>query len=126
MALGPEPPEGQGWGGSGAKTRAASEALPLPAHALISNAATGPNLKLNERLGCGTLNHRSLPVLPQLSSTYGPVFTVWLGLKPAVVLCGYEVVKDALLGHYEEFGGRPEIPLLMQLSKDYGRCLGFF
>ncbi|NWX04267.1 CP2BJ protein, partial [Caloenas nicobarica] len=56
----------------------------------------------------------------QLSSTYGPIFTIWPGLKPAVVLCGYEVVKDALLGHSEEFGGRPEIPLLMQLSKNYG------
>ncbi|NXI99250.1 CP2BJ protein, partial [Psophia crepitans] len=56
----------------------------------------------------------------QLSSTYGPVFTVWLGLKPVVVLCGYEVVKDALLGHSEEFGGRPPIPLLERLSKDYG------
>ncbi|KFV48285.1 Cytochrome P450 2C1, partial [Gavia stellata] len=56
----------------------------------------------------------------KLSSTYGPIFTVWLGLKPVVVLCGYEVVKDALLGHSEEFGGRPEIPLLLQLSKDYG------
>ncbi|NXK13065.1 CP2C1 protein, partial [Herpetotheres cachinnans] len=56
----------------------------------------------------------------QLSSTYGPIFTVWLGLKPVVVLCGYEAVKDALLGHAEEFGGRPEIPLLVQLSKDYG------
>ncbi|XP_050764240.1 cytochrome P450 2C5-like [Gymnogyps californianus] len=56
----------------------------------------------------------------KLSSTYGPIFTVWLGLKPVVVLCGYEVVKDALLGHSEEFGGRPEIPLLVQLSKDYG------
>ncbi|KAK4811941.1 hypothetical protein QYF61_017890 [Mycteria americana] len=56
----------------------------------------------------------------KLSSTYGPVFTVWLGLKPVVVLCGYDVVKDALLGHSEEFGGRPEIPLLVQLSKDYG------
>ncbi|KAM6317560.1 cytochrome P450 2C5-like [Podargus strigoides] len=56
----------------------------------------------------------------KLSSTYGPVFTVWLGLKPVVVLCGYEVVKDALLVHSEEFGGRPKIPLLMQLSKDYG------
>ncbi|NWZ46656.1 CP2AC protein, partial [Haliaeetus albicilla] len=43
-----------------------------------------------------------------------------LGLKPVVVLCRYEVVKDALLGHSEEFGGRPEIPLLVQLSKDYG------
>ncbi|NWW49487.1 CP2C1 protein, partial [Pedionomus torquatus] len=56
----------------------------------------------------------------QLSSRYGPIFTVWLGLKPVVVLCGYEVVKDALVGHSEEFGGRPEIPLLVQLSKDYG------
>ncbi|KFQ57828.1 Cytochrome P450 2C5, partial [Pelecanus crispus] len=56
----------------------------------------------------------------KLSSTYGPIFTVWLGLKPVVVLCGYEVVKDALLGHSEAFGGRPEIPLLVQLSKDYG------
>ncbi|XP_009945287.1 PREDICTED: cytochrome P450 2C5-like [Leptosomus discolor] len=56
----------------------------------------------------------------KLSSTYGPIFTIWLGLKPVVVLCGYEVVKDALLGHPEEFGGRREIPLLVQLSKDYG------
>ncbi|NXT46944.1 CP2C1 protein, partial [Pluvianellus socialis] len=56
----------------------------------------------------------------QLSGTYGPIFTVWRGLKPVVVLCGYEAVKDALLGHSEEFGGRPEIPLLVQLSKDYG------
>ncbi|NXB38047.1 CP2C1 protein, partial [Eulacestoma nigropectus] len=56
----------------------------------------------------------------QLSSTYGPVFTVWLGLKPVVVLCGYEAVKDALVGHSEEFGGRPEIPLLSHLSNGYG------
>ncbi|KFZ65675.1 Cytochrome P450 2C20, partial [Podiceps cristatus] len=56
----------------------------------------------------------------KLSSTYGPIFTVWLGLKPVVVLCGYEMVRDALLGHSEAFGGRPEIPLATQLSKDYG------
>lgn len=105
---------------------ASREALPLPARAFTGIAATRPNLKQNEWLGCGTLVHHSFPVLPQLSSTYGPIFTVWLGLKPVVVLCGYEVVKDALLGHSEEFGGRPEIPLLVQLSKDYGRCLDFF
>ncbi|KAM9371341.1 cytochrome P450 2C5-like [Phaethornis superciliosus] len=56
----------------------------------------------------------------KLSSRYGPIFTVWLGLKPMVVLCGYEVVKGALLDHSEEFGGRPNIPLMAQLSKDYG------
>ncbi|XP_066468986.1 cytochrome P450 2C20-like [Tiliqua scincoides] len=47
----------------------------------------------------------------KLVKKYGPVFTVWVGPKPTVVLCGYEVVKDALLGHAEEFGGRPDIPL---------------
>lgn len=87
--------------------------------------ATKPHLKLNGCLGCRTLTHNSFPILLQLSSTYGPIFTIWLGLKPAVVLCGYEVVKDALLGHSEEFGGRPEIPLLVQLTKNYGRCLEF-
>ncbi|NXM60062.1 CP2C5 protein, partial [Illadopsis cleaveri] len=56
----------------------------------------------------------------QLSSTYGPIFTVWLGLKPMVVLCGYEAVKDALVGHSEEFGGRPQIPVLMHISNNYG------
>lgn len=77
---------------------------------------------MKRRDWCGTVAHRA-PRPPQLSSTYGPIFTVWLGLKPVVVLCGYEAVKDALVGHSEEFGGRPEIPLLMQLSKDYGECL---
>uniref|UniRef100_A0A8C3IXE4 Cytochrome P450 n=1 Tax=Chrysemys picta bellii TaxID=8478 RepID=A0A8C3IXE4_CHRPI len=42
----------------------------------------------------------------KLYKKYGPVFTVWLGPKPAVVLCGYEAVRDALVGHAEEFGGR--------------------
>lgn len=103
---------------------ASREALPLPAHAFAGAVTTRPNLKSKE--WCRTSIHHSFPVCPQLSSAYGPIFTVWLGLKPVVVLCGYEVVKDALLGHSEEFGGRPEIPLLVQLSKDYGRHLDFF
>ncbi|NXI47010.1 CP2C1 protein, partial [Galbula dea] len=56
----------------------------------------------------------------KLNNTYGSVFTIWLGLTPVVVLCGYEAVKEALVGQSEEFGGRPRIPLLIQLSKDYG------
>lgn len=40
------------------------------------------------------------------------------------MLCGYGAVKDALLGHAEEFGGRPEIPLMAHLSNDYGGWLG--
>uniref|UniRef100_A0A8D2IZH1 Cytochrome P450 monooxygenase n=1 Tax=Varanus komodoensis TaxID=61221 RepID=A0A8D2IZH1_VARKO len=52
--------------------------------------------------------------------TYGPIFTVWLGPKPLVVLCGYEVVKDALVHHAEEFGGRPFIPVHDKLAKGQG------
>ncbi|KAM6470146.1 cytochrome P450 2C30-like [Liasis olivaceus] len=46
----------------------------------------------------------------QLTEKYGDVFTVWMGPKYLVVLCGYEVVKDALVDHTEEFGGHPDVP----------------
>uniref|UniRef100_A0A8C5PZJ5 Cytochrome P450 n=1 Tax=Leptobrachium leishanense TaxID=445787 RepID=A0A8C5PZJ5_9ANUR len=38
------------------------------------------------------------------------VFTVWKLTKPIVVLCGYEVVKDALVNHGEHFSDRPPLP----------------
>ncbi|XP_066468984.1 cytochrome P450 2B4-like [Tiliqua scincoides] len=56
----------------------------------------------------------------KLTEKYGPVFTVWKGPKPTVVLCGYEAVKDALLGHAEEFGGRSNIPLKIPGSRGQG------
>ncbi|XP_007444790.1 cytochrome P450 2C55-like, partial [Python bivittatus] len=56
----------------------------------------------------------------KLTKKYGPVFTIWLGPKPMVVVCGYEAVKDALVTHSEEFGGRPSIPIINQLTKGYG------
>ncbi|XP_025067438.1 cytochrome P450 2C50-like isoform X2 [Alligator sinensis] len=55
---------------------------------------------------------------PKFIKKYGPVFTVWLGSKPAVVLCGYEVMKDALVGHAEEFGGRPDLPFPRRLMEE--------
>ncbi|XP_063148982.1 cytochrome P450 2C5-like [Candoia aspera] len=56
----------------------------------------------------------------KLAKKYGPVFTVWTGPKPLVVLCGYEVVKDALVHHAEEFGGRPDIPFDVRVTKGQG------
>uniref|UniRef100_A0A8C9Q1S8 unspecific monooxygenase n=1 Tax=Spermophilus dauricus TaxID=99837 RepID=A0A8C9Q1S8_SPEDA len=41
--------------------------------------------------------------LTNLSKVYGPVFTLYLGMKPIVVLHGYEAVKEALVDHGEEF-----------------------
>lgn len=34
---------------------------------------------------------------PSLSSRWGSVFTLWLGLHPAVVLCGYAALQNALV-----------------------------
>ncbi|KAM6471616.1 cytochrome P450 2C5-like [Liasis olivaceus] len=56
----------------------------------------------------------------QLTEKYGPIFTVWMGPKPLVVLCGYEVVKDALVDHAEEFGGRPDVPFDERVTKGQG------
>uniref|UniRef100_A0A8C9Q030 unspecific monooxygenase n=1 Tax=Spermophilus dauricus TaxID=99837 RepID=A0A8C9Q030_SPEDA len=49
--------------------------------------------------------------LTNLSKVYGPVFTLYLGMKPIVVLHGYEAVKEALVDHGEEFAGRNSIPI---------------
>ncbi|KAK7805792.1 hypothetical protein U0070_024083 [Myodes glareolus] len=51
------------------------------------------------------------------SKIYGPVFTLYLGMKPTVVLYGYEAIKEALIGHGEEFNGRARIPIFDMVLK---------
>ncbi|KAG8445781.1 hypothetical protein GDO86_010534 [Hymenochirus boettgeri] len=58
--------------------------------------------------------------LMELSKTYGSVFSVHIGSERAVVLCGYDTVKDALVNHADEFAERPRIPIIEQTSKGYG------
>ncbi|XP_058527978.1 cytochrome P450 2C14-like isoform X9 [Ochotona princeps] len=55
--------------------------------------------------------------LTELSKVYGPVFTVYLGMKPTVVLHGYEAVKEALIDLGEEFSGRDSFPLNAKVNK---------
>ncbi|XP_058527246.1 cytochrome P450 2C31-like isoform X3 [Ochotona princeps] len=50
--------------------------------------------------------------MSMLAKEYGPVFTVYLGMKPTVVLHGYEAVKEALIDRAEEFAGRGVFPVL--------------
>ncbi|CAM4686448.1 unnamed protein product [Lepidochelys olivacea] len=56
----------------------------------------------------------------RLCQEYGPIFTVWLGPRPAVVLCGYEVLREALVENSDAFSGRGPIPLLKELNHGYG------
>ncbi|XP_026517722.1 cytochrome P450 2B5-like [Terrapene carolina triunguis] len=55
-----------------------------------------------------------------LRDKYGPVFTIYLGAKRAVVLWGYEAVKEALVDQAEEFGGREGLALVDRTSKGNG------
>ncbi|XP_020929679.1 cytochrome P450 2C42 [Sus scrofa] len=58
--------------------------------------------------------------LSNLSKVYGPVYTVYLGLEPAVVLHGYEVMKEALIAAGEEFSGRGHFPMAERVNKGHG------
>ncbi|XP_063777160.1 cytochrome P450 2C31-like isoform X2 [Pseudophryne corroboree] len=55
----------------------------------------------------------------QLHKKFGPIFTVWKLTRPVVVLCGFEVVKDALVNHGDEFSGRPFFPVYDRYSGGY-------
>ncbi|XP_078517162.1 cytochrome P450 2G1-like [Lissotriton helveticus] len=58
--------------------------------------------------------------LQELSKKYGPVYTVYLGPKPVVVLCGYDAVKEALEDHGEAFTGRGASPIFDNVIQDFG------
>ncbi|XP_027263211.1 cytochrome P450 2C26 isoform X2 [Cricetulus griseus] len=58
--------------------------------------------------------------LTNFSKVYGPVFTLYLGMKPTVVLHGYEAVKEALIDHGEEFAGRGSFPMAERINEGLG------
>ncbi|KAM6186613.1 cytochrome P450 2C19-like [Rhynchocyon petersi] len=58
--------------------------------------------------------------LSNLSKTYGPVFTLYLGMKPTVVLHGYEAVKEALIDQGEDFSGRGSFPIAEKVNNGFG------
>ncbi|XP_047410503.1 cytochrome P450 2C18-like isoform X1 [Sciurus carolinensis] len=61
--------------------------------------------------------------LTNLSKVYGPVFTLYLGMRPTVVLHGYEAVKEALIDHGEVFSGRGSFPVPDRANKGLGVVL---
>ncbi|XP_040204220.1 cytochrome P450 2K6-like [Rana temporaria] len=56
----------------------------------------------------------------KLSEEYGPVFSIQLVAEKMVVLCGYDVIKDALINHAEEFYERPDNALSARTSNGNG------
>ncbi|XP_062996478.1 cytochrome P450 2G1-like isoform X3 [Elgaria multicarinata webbii] len=72
----------------------------------------------------GSLLHLKGPSLLQsllkLREKYGPVFTVYFGTRPVVVLCGHDAVKEALIDKVEEFSGRKTNPTLERTFQGHG------
>ncbi|XP_069502569.1 cytochrome P450 2W1 [Ambystoma mexicanum] len=58
-----------------------------------------------------------------LSEKHGNIFTVHFGPKKMVVLAGYDIVKDALVNHADDFGDRADIPIFRRLTGGHG--IGF-
>lgn len=60
-------------------------------------------------------------LLSQLREKYGQVFTVYMGPRPVVILCGHEAVKEALVDRADEFSGRGELASLERNFQGYGK-----
>ncbi|NXF51019.1 CP2K6 protein, partial [Oceanites oceanicus] len=56
----------------------------------------------------------------ELSKTYGPVFSIQMGLRKTVVLSGYDAVKEALVNQADAFAGRPKVPVVDETGKGKG------
>uniref|UniRef100_A0A4X2K4A1 Cytochrome P450 family 2 subfamily B member 6 n=1 Tax=Vombatus ursinus TaxID=29139 RepID=A0A4X2K4A1_VOMUR len=55
-----------------------------------------------------------------LRDKYGDVFTIFLGSRPVVVLCGTEAMKEALVEKAEEFSGRAPIAMFDSVFQGQG------
>ncbi|KAM6038267.1 LOW QUALITY PROTEIN: cytochrome P450 2G1-like [Chlamydotis macqueenii] len=63
---------------------------------------------------------RTYQSLMKLSQAYGPVFTVYLGRRPVVVLRGAAAVREALVENAEAFAGRGRMPTLESTFRGHG------
>ncbi|XP_063287207.1 cytochrome P450 2F2-like [Pelobates fuscus] len=49
----------------------------------------------------------------KLKDKYGPVFTLYLGPNPGLVICGYNAVKEALIDQGDAFADRGDYPVFL-------------
>ncbi|NP_001085249.1 uncharacterized protein LOC432347 [Xenopus laevis] len=60
--------------------------------------------------------------LLELRKIYGPVYTLYFGPSPVIILCDYQSIKEALNDQAEEFSGRGKIPSWDQYFQGYGEA----
>ncbi|XP_069500536.1 cytochrome P450 2F2-like [Ambystoma mexicanum] len=58
--------------------------------------------------------------LNKFSEKYGPVYTIYLGSKPTVVLNDYAAIKEALIDQGDDFSGRGDTPMFHRFTQGNG------
>ncbi|XP_012316881.2 cytochrome P450 2B6 [Aotus nancymaae] len=56
----------------------------------------------------------------KLREKYGDVFTVYLGRRPVVMLCGVDAIREALVDQAEAFSGRGKIAIVDPIFQGHG------
>ncbi|XP_004620836.2 cytochrome P450 2B11-like [Sorex araneus] len=56
----------------------------------------------------------------KIRDQYGDVFTVYLGPRPVVMLCGTKAIREALVENADEFSGRGTIAVVEPIFQGYG------
>ncbi|KAM4694433.1 cytochrome P450 2K1-like [Discoglossus pictus] len=81
-----------------------------------------PGPKLLPLIGNMLIMNKRSPheIFKELSKKYGPVYSIQIGNRKAVIICGYEAVKDALVNHADEFAGRGNVPIINDIAWGYG------
>ncbi|KAM4695949.1 cytochrome P450 2F2-like [Rhinophrynus dorsalis] len=49
--------------------------------------------------------------LLELKDKYGPIYTLYVGPNPGVVICGYEAIKESMIDQSDVFGDRGDYPV---------------
>ncbi|XP_053328580.1 cytochrome P450 2G1-like [Spea bombifrons] len=58
--------------------------------------------------------------LKKFSEKYGPVYTLYFGPNPVIVISGYEAVRDALIIQGDDFAARGKLPTIDNFAQGYG------
>ncbi|XP_051581253.1 cytochrome P450 2J2-like isoform X2 [Myxocyprinus asiaticus] len=61
--------------------------------------------------------------MDKLAEVYGNVFSLRVGSEKAVIVSGYKMVKEALIGQIDNFVERPQVPLFHKTFKGIGVTL---
>ncbi|XP_063793832.1 cytochrome P450 2F2-like isoform X2 [Pseudophryne corroboree] len=58
--------------------------------------------------------------LVKISEKYGPIYTVYMGSRPCVVLSGYQAIKEAIVDMGDAFLDRGNMPLAFRIFNNSG------